>query len=272
MSRIQIQIILDWLRERKFLYKPYLVPTHKRNLPNFLIVGAQKSGTTALLYNLALHPEIFMARDPLYTELKFFSWEKRWKRGVIWYMGHFTRNSCLQGEKDPEYLFLQKCHSRMHTVVPKAKLIILLRNPVDRAYSQWNHYNEVYETRSKNWGWIKTDFETALIKQKEIIKRGEYINQIIHLLKFFPKEQIYIGIAERLKANPSYELSKIFSFLEVPSISLEVLNIHTRKYAYPMKEETREKLHDHFQPFNQRLFALLGHSIPEWEPSQKLKQ
>ena len=241
MSRIQIQIIINWLRERKFLYKPYLVPAHKRNLPDFLIIGAQKSGTNALLYNLALHPEIFMARDPLNTELKFFSREDRWKRGVAWYMGNFTKNSCLQGEKTPEYLFFQKCHSRMHAIVPKAKLIILLRNPIDRAYSQWNHYNEIYETRPKSWGWIKTDFETALKKQKQLITRGEYIDQITHLLNFFPREQLYIGIAERLKANPSYELSKVFSFLEVPSRCLEFQNRHTRKYAHPMQIRNKGK-------------------------------
>lgn len=265
MSRIQNQLIIDWLREMAFLYKPYLVPAQRRNLPDFLIIGAQKSGTTALLYNLALHPEIFMARDPLNTEIKFFSWEERWKRGVNWYMGHFTRNYGLQGEKDPEYLFLNKCHSRMHNVVPKAKLIILLRNPVDRAYSHWNHFNEEYETRWKDRGWKKTDFETALINHKGVIKRGEYIDQIIHLLKFFPREQIYIGIAERFKANPGLELSNVFSFLEIPSRTLEFQNRHTRKYSSPMKEETREKLHSHFQPFNERLFSFLGYSIQEWK-------
>ena len=264
MLKINRRNTVAWLKEKIFLYKPYLVATHKKNFPDFLIIGAQKSGTSALLYNLALHPEIFIARNPLNSELKFFTQEKRWKRGVDWYMGHFTRNYCLQGAKDPRCLFLKKCHSRIHRTVPQAKLIILLRNPVDRAYSQWNHYNQVYETNSKSWGWEKTDFETALMSQAEVIERGEYIDQITHLLNFFPREQMYIGIAERLKVNPSYELSKVFSFLEVPFRSLEFQNRHTRKYAHPMKEETRKKLHDYFQPFNERLCTFLGHSIPEW--------
>lgn len=260
------QQLLDWLRWKIFYFKPYLIPHHKKNLPDFLIIGAQKCGTTALLHNLNKHPDIYMAKDPRYTEVKFFSWDERWKRGVNWYMGNFTRSQCLQGEKTPEYLFYKKCHSRMHQVVPHAKLIIVLRNPVDRAYSQWNHYNQIYETDSKAWGWEHTDFETALIKSKAVLKRGEYIDQIISLLEFFPREQIYIGVNEKLRKHPDNELAKIFAFLEVAPWPLEFQDYHVLKYPCPMREETREILQTHFKPFNERLFNFLGYSIPEWEP------
>ena len=172
MSKITKRYIATWLKEKTFLYKPYLVAAQKKNLPDFLIIGAQKSGTTALFYNLNRHPEIFMAKGPKNTEVKFFTMEKYWKRDVDWYMGNFTKSKCLQGAKDPRCLFLKKCHSRIYTTVPQAKLIILLRNPVDRAYSQWNHYNQDFETDTKNWGWEKADFETALLSKSEVIKRG----------------------------------------------------------------------------------------------------
>jgi len=264
MPRINVQNTVEWVKDKIFIYQPYLMPHQRKNLPDFLIIGAQKSGTTTLRYNLNLHPDIHMATDPRYGEIQFFCREERWKKGVGWYKEHFTENHCLQGEKTPEYLFNYKCHRRMHRIVPQAKLIILLRNPVTRAYSQWNHYNQIYETDSKHWKWKKTDFETALNNQHDVIKRGEYIDQITHLLKYFPKEQIHIGIAEKLRRNPNDELLNIFSFLEVPPKAFTFQNRHTRKYSYPIKEKTRKKLHDHFEPFNDRLFTFLGYSIPEW--------
>jgi len=264
LQMIKLNIDIQY-KKIKFTYKPYFISAHRKNLPDFIIIGAQKSGTSTLAYNLHRHSDIYMARDSYYTEVKFFSNEKRWRRGINWYKGFFTQSDCLQGEKSPEYLFNKKCHSRMHNMVPSAKLIILLRNPVDRAYSQWNHYNQVYDFQSKYWGWEKTDFETAIRMREEVIKRGEYINQITHLLRFFSKEQMHICITERLQKKPHSELEKIWSFLDVSSKTLEFHNRNVREYPSPMKEETRKKLHVHFQSFNELLFDYLGYSIPEWE-------
>lgn len=259
------QQIIDWSKWLRFYFKPYLIPHSKKNLPGFLIIGAQKSGTSSLFYNMNMHPDVYMAAAPNFSEVKFFSLEIRWQKGINWYMGHFTQSNCLQGEKDPECLFYKKCHSRMHQVIPHAKLIILLRNPVDRAYSQWNHYNQIYETYSRNWGWQYTDFETAITKSKEVIKRGEYIDQITSLLNFFPREQVYIGIAEKLRRHPHKELAKIFSFVEVSPSPCKFQNRLIGKYPCPMKEETRKLLQNHFKPINERLFNFLGYSVPEWE-------
>jgi len=114
------------------------------SLPDFLIIGAQKAGTTALKDSLAMHLAVYMAKGSigLGDEIHFFS--NQWTRGVDWYRQHFMHPEKLQGEKSPSYLRRVICHRRMHEIVPRAKLLVLLRNPVSRAYSQWNHFNKLH--------------------------------------------------------------------------------------------------------------------------------
>jgi len=237
---------------------------HAMALPDFLIIGAQKSGTSALYHNLNRHPSIYLPTSDGKIEIQFFNNEKNWQRGVNWYKSHFTQSDCLQGEKTPEYLFFNKCHKRMHRIVPNAKLIILLRNPVDRAYSHWNHFNQDYE-QSKHWGWKIVDFETAVTSHRDMIKRGEYIDQIGQLLTFYDKSQIHISIAERMKKDPVKEIGNVFSFLDISHVDVQYQNNHVRVYPEPMKKDIRKHLLEYYQPFNARLFDFLGYSVPEWE-------
>lgn len=236
----------------------------RTKLPGFLIIGAQKSATSTLSSYLSKHPYISMARRPGKSEMHFFDIDDNWCRGINWYMDHFNHPKALQGEKTPAYLFLSKCHPRMHRVVPHAKLIIILRNPVDRAYSQWNHYNHIHAEESGHRGWVKTDFIKALDLHPEVVKRGEYIDQIIHLLKFYKREQIYIGITERFRKNPDRELKKIYSFLGIPYKHTKLHDRHVRQYPRPMEEDMRRNLLAHYRPYNGRLFDFLGYSVDEW--------
>lgn len=253
-----------WLVQLKFFFNRYFTKQKKYSLPDFLIIGAQKSGTTALSYNLNQHPYIFMPIENGEIEIHYFDKDVLWKeKNIHWYMKHFVKPNCLQGEKTPEYLFSHKCHKRMQSILPNVKLIILLRNPVDRAYSQWNHFNQIYE-QSKYWGWVKTDFENAIESNQGLLLRGEYINQINHLLKFYNKEQIYIGIAEKMKKNPKEEMKNIYTFLNIPHFYGEYKNRHVRSYNELMNPVTRKKLIAHYKTLNDRLFDLLGYKINEW--------
>lgn len=258
-----VQRTLDTMRFLFFTYKPYLVPKKKRGIPDFLIIGAQKCGTTTLRYTLEQHPDIFIAKSPITNELHFFSREDRWDRGAAWYTGHFYRKYCLQGEKCPEYLFLSKCHERMSQIIPNAKLLILLRNPTDRAYSQWNHYNQMYH-RTKRWGWEIKPFEDALETRPELLERGHYVDQLLHLNKYFDRKSTHITITENLRKDPLGELQKICGFLEVDHRQLCLKNRHVRSYPAPMSDATRQRLFDYFKPYNEQLFEYLGFEIPEW--------
>src|SRR6187200_1451927 len=107
-----------------------------RPLPDFLVIGAQKAGTTALYAYLRWHPGI---TGPSWKEVSFF--DRHWWRGEAWYRGQFPLRAGgrLVGEASPSYLFHPLAPERARSLVPDAKLIALVRNPVDRAYSQYQH-------------------------------------------------------------------------------------------------------------------------------------
>jgi hypothetical protein len=107
-----------------------------RELPDFLVIGAQKAGTTALYAYLRWHPSI---AGPFWKEVSFF--DRHWARGEAWYRGQFPLRSSgkVVGEASPSYVFHPLAPKRVFSLVPEVKLIVLLREPGDRAYSQYQH-------------------------------------------------------------------------------------------------------------------------------------
>ena len=189
-------------------------------LPNFIICGTQKGGTTALYYYLKEHPEIFMSSK---KEVHFF--DLNWHKGIKWYEKQFRGSDRAKaiGEASPLYMYLEEVPERIHEVLPDVKLIFILRNPVDRAYSHYWH--EV-----KN-GYEKLSFEEAINVEKErlsnggiisirhysYLDRGKYIEQIRRFKKYFSKDQMLILFTEELRENPEKVMKTLFEFLEVDS-------------------------------------------------------
>ncbi len=243
-------------------------------LPDFLIIGAQKCGTSTLRVNLARHPGVYMPdreEQPM-GEMHFFNNEKFWDRGVDWYRSHFSQPELLQGEKTPDYLSHLVGHKRMHAVVPEARLIVMLRNPVDRAYSAWNHFNQAIE-RTHLRGWEVMGFEQALergVREQKgvftgLFAKGMYGLQINHLLQFYPRERIHIIITERMYRSSQDEYQKVLAFLGLAQNDQAIENRNVRSYPQPMREETRARLEEFYRPHNELLFKILGERIPEWE-------
>lgn len=232
--------------------------------PDFLIIGAMKSGTSALNINLAYHPEVKMVHEPEWREINFFS-VGGWGLGPIWYRKHFTRDGLLlQGEKSPEYLSEQQAMLNMYSILPDAKLIVLLRDPVTRAYSHWNHFNQIPE-QSAGWGWEVCDFEDSLeIAELGVLKRGFYVEQLEYLFKLYSREQVFIGIAERFRADGDHEFEKVCNFLNIKSTTREYGDVHVREYDFRMSDDMIKKLTDFYRPHNEALFDLLGYRIEEW--------
>ncbi|MFH0947242.1 MAG: sulfotransferase domain-containing protein [Planctomycetota bacterium] len=264
MSRFPLRV-----RARKLLesarFRLWKRLSGSSGLPDFLIIGAQKSATCTLYFNLRRHPKLHLPETGGgLNEVHFFDWEHHWERGVGWYREQFEPVAMLQGEKTPEYISQLKCHARMHATVPRARLILSLRNPVDRAYSHWNHFNQIHE-ESQEWGWIVRPFEEAIESTPDIVRRGDYIDQVEHLLRFYPRQQLHVVIAERLRKNPGLELNRICDFLGVEPLEWEVRSIHQRSYAAPMSPEARQRLKERYAASNARLFEFLGERITEWE-------
>nr|WP_281291222.1 sulfotransferase [Hyella patelloides] len=174
-------------------------------------MGAMKCGTTSLHYYLNLHPEISMSSK---KELHFFVAEKNWQRGIDWYKSHFTNPTKIRGETSPSYAACHKWRgvpSLMHSVVPNAKLIYILRDPIQQIISHYLHQKTCgVESRSINQVLANCDRPN-----NDYIVRTKYYFQLQQYLKYFAPEQILILTLEELSSNPQATLKKVFRYLEV---------------------------------------------------------
>jgi hypothetical protein len=242
--------------------------------PDFLMIGAQKAGTTALYHFIIQHPLVVKRTG----EIHFF--DVQFNRGIEWYKNQFPLRPSPQyvlGEKTPFYLFHPLAAQRVHALFPKVKIILLLRNPVDRAYSQY-----WYNVRMKR---ELLSFKEALGAEKErladekqqllqnplyksynfrhysYLARGIYVDQIKSWLSLFPKEQLLILSSTDLRENPEKVLNKVFSFLEIHPYSVQVRNASKHSQYEPMDPTLRKQLSDYFEPYNRQLEKLLGRTF-----------
>lgn len=183
----------------------------EKHLPNLIIIGAMKSGTTSLHHYLNLHPEIQMTQQ---KELNFFSKDKNWNRGIDWYKSHFVGKAKIYGESSPNYTrYPQKkgIPERIFSVIPQTKLIYILRNPIERIIS---HYVHNYASGEEN-----CSFEEAInkIECNDYLERSQYFLQLEQYLEYFPKSNILIITSEEMSKNAQKTMKKVFQFLEVDS-------------------------------------------------------
>ena len=247
-----------------------------RPLPGFLILGAQKAGTTALYAYLRRHPGV---TGPSWKEVSFF--DRHWARGERWYRGNFPprfrARAAAVGEASPSYLFHPLAPARAASLVPGAKLIVLLRNPVDRAFSHYQH--EVALGREP------LSFEDALDREEErlageldrmradpayfshawwnhsYVLRGRYAEQLETWLRPFPREQLLVLSTEELGADTEAAYARVLDFLGLAPHTLPSFpHVFRREYA-PMPEETRARLAATFAEPNARLYELLGRDL-----------
>ncbi|MEW6600607.1 MAG: sulfotransferase [Nitrospirota bacterium] len=180
-------------------------------LPNLIIIGAMKCGTTSLHNYLNLHPQICMSRG---KEPEFFIEEKTWHRGATWYQSLFTRSAQILGESSTSYTkypTFKGVPKRMYSVIPGARLIYIVRNPVQRIVS---HYIERYSRR-----WESRSLEDALADPDDnfYVNCSKYYMQIEQYLDYYPRERIMIIDFDDFRSNKKKVLSDVFAYLEVDS-------------------------------------------------------
>ncbi len=240
------------------------------NGPNFIIIGAQKSGTTSLENYIAQHPQVIPA---IKKETHF--WYRDFDKGINWYLAHFPpipkSENFITGEATPNYLENYQSAERIYNVFPEVKLLVILRNPVDRTFSQYNHWIRL--------NWEERSFETAINSELEILRKnpekpqgdknywqqpGNYIGRGIYVeflkkwLAVFPREQILILKGENLYQKPVETMKEVFQFLGLPEHQLpEYRKLNPGNYS-PINDKIRHKLSEYFQPHNQRLEDFLG--------------
>ena len=245
-----------------------------RPLPDFLIIGAQKAGTTALYAYLRWHPQI---TGPSFKEVSFF--DRHYARGERWYRAHLpVRRTGLVGEASPSYLFHPLAPERVARMLPRARLIALLRNPVDRAFSHYQH--EVALGREQ------LSFEDALAREDERMEgevermlrepayfshawwnytytaRGRYAEQLERWFEAFPREQLLVLLTDELAADTAAAYRRVLDFLGAEAQELDAYpRIFEREYG-GMDPNTRARLEQRFAQPNRRLAELLGRELP----------
>lgn len=252
-----------------------------RPLPDFLILGANKCGTTSLHNYLNQHPQV---EEGLLKEVHFFDRYHRYARGLNWYRSHFPIRTdpadfCL-GESTPEYLFNPAVPERVAEVMPDARLIALLRNPIDRAYSHYHHsrrldreplsFEEALEAESDRIDdeltRLATDptYDEQTYEHYSYLARGRYLEQIQRWLEYFPRRQLLVVKSEDLFERPDAVAQRVFDFLGLPPHSLDVGRAYnTGGYRDEMDARVRARLRDYFRPHNQALAASLDEPI-DW--------
>lgn len=209
---------------------------HKINLlPNLFILGAAKSGTTTLFHLLDQHPEIFMSFE---KEPMFFSRDDYYAKGLKWYINTYFSNShnfSVRGEASPHYLYWAKKVSKRIRQISQyntIKFLIILRNPVERAYSHyWNMvadgredlpFYEALILEEKRISESFDELESYGSMQYGYFRGGCYEEQIQHYLEKFPAENFMFMLQDDIINNQRATMKDVFKFLNInPDIEVE---------------------------------------------------
>jgi hypothetical protein len=177
-------------------------------LPNLVVIGGLKCGTTSLHHYLNLHPEIGMSRP---KELNFFVEELNWPLGPDWYAGHFSSRRPVRGESSPHYTNEPRFSGvaeRMREVVPETRIVYVVRDPIDRLLSHYLH--------NVGGGYERRPLEEALDDpESAYVDRGLYARQLDPYRERFPRERIEIVTREELKREREATMRRLFAFLGV---------------------------------------------------------
>jgi hypothetical protein len=271
-----------------------------KRLPDYLLIGAQKSGTTSLAHYLGAHPDVFCVE----REVHYF--DRHLADGVDWYARHFARapEGALLGEGTPEYMYEEAVPPRMAELVPGARLLVILRHPVDRAYSQFWH--------NRTRGHEHLEFEAAVAAEEERLRaastqrersrfayldRGRYLHQLERVCRSFSREQLHVLLLDDLRRDRGGALRRTFEFLGVAPLDVPVAaaveknrfieyrsqrlrpiirklpgpvqrvagRANVRYAEYPrLDPELRARLAEGFVDDNAALATWLGRDLAEW--------
>ncbi len=243
--------------------------------PNFIIIGTGKSGTTSLYNYLTQHPQVLPA-----IKKEIYFWSRYFDKGIDWYLSHFPpipqETKLLTGEATPTYINSWHTPERLFSIFPKIKLIVILRNPVDRAVS---HYYHEVRLKMENKSLSAVIYE-QLERLKKIptsaleeaywnhisyyVSYGVYVEFLKKWMTIFPREQFLILSSEDFYQEPQITMENVFKFLDLPKHQLQDYQ-KLNSGSYPnIPPSIYSTLSDYFQPYNQKLEEYLGMKF-NWE-------
>lgn len=257
----------------------YGVTSPLRVLPDYIIIGSMRSGTTSLNFDLSQHPCI---RGAAYDELGFF--DSNFELGLNWYRSlfptiftkywiKFRKKQFLTGEDTPFYFWNSLAAERIKKLLPHVKLIVLLRNPIDRAYSNYHTAIRIGAEKASFEEQIQKELSLQkqdkkendrFIRQPSYLTKSLYIDQLQIWLRLFDPNQILVISTEDLQRDPTATLNEVFSFLG--TYQFQIPTPERRKAAKydKMNDDTRKLLIEYFRPYNQELYQSIGKEF-DWD-------
>jgi hypothetical protein len=252
-----------------------------RLLPDYIVIGTQRGGTSSLYNYLVQHPAVGRAQT---KELRFF--DRYYGKGVDWYRAclpsaasreRLRRRSGLElvvGEASPDYLFSPHAPMRVHELLPAVKLIVLLRDPVERAWSGYRHevelghetlpFEEAVERESER---LERELERMLedpmywsvARQRcSYLARGRYLEQLRNWMELFPRERLLVLRSEDFYANQAAVYRTVQEFLGLPPFDLGRYATYNATRSAGMEPAMRARLSSYFRLHNRALYAELG--------------
>lgn len=253
-----------------------------RSFPDFIIIGAMKCGTTSLYSYLSLHPQVVPAYN---KEVHYFDSES-YASGSGWYKAHFPSvikkniesikcgNNIITGEASPYYLYFPRAHTRIAESIPNVKLIIMFRNPIDRAFSHYHHQQRKGREKLSFEQAIEIELDRLDGEEKKILSeenyysynywaysylaRGRYAEQLERWFTLFPRINFHIMESDDFFKDTPKELNNVYEFLGIKHHVLDAykkLNIGTYN---KMSVTSRKMLAEYFAPHNEKLFKLIN--------------
>ncbi len=230
-------------------------------LPDFVIIGGKKCGTTFLYHLLTQHPLVERAAG---KEVHFFN--RSFDEGIEWYRRCFPTprwrdgRRSITGEATPEYLTHPLAPKRVAEVIPRARLIVLLRNPVDRAYS--DYHQQARKERDTRTPEEAIDHATLDAERSGFLSRSVYVDHLLRWSEFFSHEQMLMLKSEDFFESPIDTLKIVLNFLDLPNWEPNVWELRYKrnkgKYKQKIDPAIRQRLESYFEPHNRRLYEYLG--------------
>lgn len=256
-----------------------------RTRPDFLIVGAQRCGTTSMFKTLAQHPDV--ARPLLRKGIHYF--DMHYANGPRWYRGHFPLRATvargsegrrrITGESSPYYMFHPLARQRLAADLPGVKVVVMLRDPVVRAYSAHSH--EVArgfetlgfeEALAAEPGRLEGERERLMAEPGHVsehwqhhayLTRGQYIEQIRALEDLLGRDRMCVVDSEDFFTNPEPVFADVVDFLGLDKVDSIEFERHNSRARSPLDDALRTRLEDHFEPYDAALAEWWGRT-PSW--------
>ena len=246
--------------------------------PRFLIVGAKKGGTSSLHYYLSRHPRVLL---PIMKEIHFFGSPER---GEDWYLAHFPRRPpwgvrFIAGESRVDNFAEEGIPESVKARLPAARLIAVLRDPVERAISHYYHdrkvggesrpldvaFEEELESLGNSYEEMDGRLQKYLQSQRRYLYFGLYAHHVARWLSVFPPEQFLMVISEELLANPERELKKVLKHIGIKNLSLgEYINTLPGTYDNQSRGKVKARLAEFYAKQNEKLFFMIGRRL-NWQ-------